>query len=65
MTFPEDGAMDGVSDHEKGTAITDHWYEPRGAWWTVCKICGLAEAAHLSTLSTHAEGGAHAHSDAT
>jgi hypothetical protein len=63
MAFPEDGAMDGVSDHEKGTTVTDHPFRARGEWWTVCETCGLARAAHSTT--THVEGGAHAHSDAT
>lgn len=56
--------MDGVSDHEKGTTVTDHPFRARGEWWTVCDTCGLARAAH-ATATTHAEGGAHAHSDAT
>jgi hypothetical protein len=46
MAFPEDGAMDGVSDHEKGTTVTDHPFRARGEWWTVCETCGLARAAH-------------------
>jgi len=26
--------------------ITDHAFEPRGEWWTLCKHCPLARAAH-------------------
>lgn len=29
--------------------ISDHAYEPRGEWWSLCKHCGLAEAAHSET----------------
>jgi hypothetical protein len=28
------------------SAISDHRYQPRGEWWSVCRFCGLAEAAH-------------------
>lgn len=27
----------------------DHPFEPRGAWYTLCKHCSLAEAAHDET----------------
>jgi hypothetical protein len=27
----------------------DHPYEPSGEWWTLCKVCGLAQAAHNSS----------------
>lgn len=27
---------------------TDHPYDPRGEWWSLCKHCGLARAAHFS-----------------
>lgn len=30
-------------------AITNHAFEPEDAWWTVCRVCGLAEAAHETT----------------
>lgn len=29
--------------------ITDHPFEPREDWYTVCRICDLAEAAHETT----------------
>lgn len=31
------------------SAVTDHPFEPRDRWWSVCKHCGIAEAAHLHT----------------
>jgi hypothetical protein len=27
----------------------DHPYVPRAEWWSLCKACGLAEAAHPSS----------------
>lgn len=30
--------------------IDDHPFEPRGEWWSLCKICGLARAAHSSSV---------------
>lgn len=30
-------------------AIEDHAFVPRAQWWSLCKICGLAQAAHLET----------------
>ena len=27
----------------------DHPHDPRGEWWTVCRVCGLAMAAHTTT----------------
>lgn len=45
-----------VEYHEAPSAITDHAFVPRGAWYTVCKHCGLAEAAHkFSTIDQLAE----------
>lgn len=32
---------------EAGVATVDeHAFEPRGAWYSLCRICGLALAAH-------------------
>lgn len=33
--------------------ISDHAFEPRGEWWSLCKHCPLAEAAHAETTLTH------------
>jgi len=38
-----------VLHDESPSVITDHPFEPRGEWWTLCKICSLAEAAHKET----------------
>lgn len=36
--------------HDEGPAIiNDHAFVPRAQWWSLCKICSLAEAAHLET----------------
>lgn len=29
--------------------ISDHAFEPRDQWWSLCKHCGLAQAAHSET----------------
>lgn len=31
---------------------TDHPFEPRAQWWTLCKHCGFAESAHTETTLT-------------
>jgi hypothetical protein len=38
-----------VEYDEAPSVITDHAFEPRGAWYTVCKHCSLAMAAHAET----------------
>jgi hypothetical protein len=35
--------------HDEAPAIVDdHMFEPRNQWWSLCKHCGLARAAHSS-----------------
>lgn len=34
---------------EAPAEIEDHAFVPRAQWWTKCKICGLAQAAHNKT----------------
>lgn len=34
------------------SAVADHPFQPVGAWFTVCRTCGLAEAAHTRTTLT-------------
>lgn len=29
--------------------VGDHPFEPRDKWWSLCKHCGLAQAAHSSS----------------
>lgn len=36
-------------DGPGASAVTDHAFAPRGEWWTRCKHCNLAEAAHMRT----------------
>lgn len=38
-----------VAHDETPSGITDHAFEPRGEWYTLCKHCGRAEAAHEET----------------
>lgn len=36
--------------HDEAPSIVhDHAYEPSGEWWSLCKHCGLAQAAHSSS----------------
>jgi hypothetical protein len=44
-----------VAHDETPAIIGDHAFIPRGEWWTLCKICGLAQAAHASTTLTGRE----------
>jgi hypothetical protein len=34
---------------EAPSIISDHAFEPRAQWWTLCKHCGMAESAHKET----------------
>lgn len=38
-----------VEYDEAPSGVTDHAFEPRGAWYTLCRHCGLAMAAHKET----------------
>lgn len=39
-----------VKAHDEAPSnIVDHAFEPSGAWWSLCKHCNLAQAAHLET----------------
>jgi hypothetical protein len=40
---------------ETPSMITDHVFEPRAEWWTLCKHCRLSEAAHMQTSLTGRE----------
>lgn len=42
--------------HDEAPAIVaDHAFEPIAEWWSVCKHCRLAEAAHKETTLTGRE----------
>lgn len=39
-----------TKDGEAGvSAITSHTFTPRGDWYSLCRVCGLAESAHVRT----------------
>lgn len=38
-----------VQHDETPSGITDHPFEPKGLWFTLCKVCNLAESAHAET----------------
>lgn len=38
-----------VEYDEAPSAVMDHPFVPKGAWYTRCRDCGLAEAAHKFT----------------
>lgn len=50
-----------VAHDESPAIISDHAYTPRAEWWSLCKVCGLAQAAHaeVSPEATEAERQAH------
>ena len=44
-----------VQHDETPSQITDHAFEPKGKWFTLCKFCNLSEAAHMRTTLTGRE----------
>jgi hypothetical protein len=38
-----------VMHDETPSIISDHPFEPKGEWWSLCKHCNLAESAHKET----------------
>lgn len=38
-----------MTDTAHSQHVTDHAFVPKDKWWTVCRTCGLAEAAHRDT----------------
>jgi hypothetical protein len=53
MTAPEETKVTGrpkeVAHDETPSGITDHAFEPKGEWWTLCRHCNFAESAHRDT----------------
>lgn len=41
--------------------ITDHEFVPRDEWWSLCKTCGLAQAAHAESSDEAIEAERKAH----
>jgi hypothetical protein len=37
------------AEGEAPAIITSHVYVSEGEWWSTCRHCGLAEAAHLTS----------------
>lgn len=45
-----------MAAHDEGPAIiNDHAFEPKGAWFTLCRHCNLGEAAHSETTIRSAD----------
>lgn len=42
-----------VQHDESPSGITDHAFEPKGLWYTLCSRCNLAESAHAETTVKH------------
>jgi hypothetical protein len=38
-----------TAEGEAPAIITAHAFVPEGQWWSTCRHCGLAEAAHLTS----------------
>lgn len=41
-----------IQHDETPSGVTNHAFEPKGAWYTLCKHCNLAESAHAETTTT-------------
>ena len=39
-----------TADNNAPAIIDDHPFEPRAQWFTTCRRCGLAEAAHTDAV---------------
>ncbi len=42
-------AKEPKAEDEAPPGVDDHPFEPRGRWYSLCKHCGLARAAHSSS----------------
>lgn len=40
-----------VAHDDTPSGITDHAFEPKAEWWTLCKHCNLAASAHAETVA--------------
>jgi len=38
-----------MTDTIHASIVTDHAFEPKGDWYTLCKHCNLGESAHRET----------------
>jgi hypothetical protein len=48
-TAPSPAPRQVVAHDTSPAIISDHPFEPRGEWWSLCKHCGLAQPAHNET----------------
>jgi len=39
-----------VAHDETPSGITDHAFEPKGEWWSLCLHCNLAASAHAVAI---------------
>lgn len=49
MLVFDDRKLKPVDQDEAPADIDDHPFEPRGAWYTLCRHCNMAMAAHTET----------------
>jgi hypothetical protein len=42
-------AKEPVGHDEAPSVIVDHPFDPKAEWWSLCKVCNLARAAHFSS----------------
>ncbi len=40
-----------VAHDETPAIISSHPFQPKGEWWSQCKVCNLSESAHLYTTN--------------
>lgn len=49
-------ATEEVAHDETPATRTDHAFEPKDEWWSLCKHCNFAESAHSETAVLHYVG---------
>lgn len=47
--LPKSNRPKEIVHDEAPSGVTDHAFEPKAEWWTLCKHCNLAESAHAET----------------
>jgi len=52
VTIMDNNPKREVAHDETPSPVTGHAFVPREQWWSLCKICGFAEAAHEETTLT-------------
>jgi hypothetical protein len=41
--------------HRDPAPVADHAFSPRGEWWSLCRVCSLAEAAHIEKTESQSQ----------